>query len=145
MTLTNAIIGQADVGNFRVGVWYDSFDNPLKQLLRAFAAVSYDVTRRTLSLGARTAPSYHRTKTFTDSTITGFFFTVNAPANILTLLGTYKAEYGTFLTADPVTVGDQIKANSVYFEVVGVSQHWNGDSFLYRSLHLRELPYYRET
>ena len=146
MTLTNAIVGQMVVGNFRVGVWYDSFDDPFSILKKSLAAISFDVRYRKLELGDRDSVTGWRAITYDDTETREML--VVTPTNRATvahatgILSTYAV---AGLTADVVFKGDQIATSSGWYSIVAIKVHTIGDSFLYRECDLEYLPAYEET
>lgn len=103
-------------------------------------ALSFDVTRRKLVLGARDDTTGWYTKSYAESTIE--LVVVPKGANSLALkTGVYARLDAVGLTQDVVFVGDEIETSaSVFYEVKTVKPRWVGDSFSHRVCDLTELP-----
>lgn len=127
---------------FRWDVYRPDWDN---KLLPAFKGsdLSADVTRRKLVLGSRDSTTGWYNKSYTEETIE--MVILSRGSQCLALVpGVYVREDKVGLTADPVVAGDQIKSESVYYEVKTVKMHYFLDSFMFYECQLAELPLYEE-
>lgn len=123
---------------FRWGVRNDVWE----RLVRRVEAdgSSADVTRRTLSLGARSATTGWRAKSYAESTIEMVIFERGSTPTALPP-GTYVRTDALGLCAAGVVEGDEIQdAAGRYWEVHAVRDHTRLDDFLYREADLTRLP-----
>lgn len=102
--------------------------------------VSFNVTRRALTLGSRDGSTGWRAITFTPSTIEMIIQPRGSPFMHL-LPGAFAREDAVGRTADTVEVGDQILDSfGTYYEVKAIKGWPIGDSLVYRDCDLAELP-----
>jgi len=148
VTLTNAIVDQAVVGNFRVGVWHDRYDKTFNGIQNAspFASIAWDVRYRKMQLGDRDSTTGWRDVSY-DSSGTVDMIIVN-PQNrgiIYSTCGILATYTVSGLTIDPVYKGDQICTPDGWYKIVNIKIHQLGDSFGFRECELEYLPSYQET
>jgi len=145
MVLTNAIIDQAVVGNFRIGVFYPDTDTSFNQLKKAFSSVSFDARYRKLELGDRDSTTGWRDMTYDDTeTREIILVTSQNRATVYSVTGILATYATTAIVIDPVFKGDQIATAEGWFEIIHIKYHTLGDSFLYRECELEYLPTYQE-
>jgi len=102
--------------------------------------LSFNVTRRALSLGDADTVTGWYAKTFTNSTVE---MIIRPKGSTFMMLGMgFYARYAqTGYTQDPVVEGDEIKdAQNVYYEVKSIEEHFLGDNFFFRECELMKLP-----
>lgn len=106
--------------------------------------VSFDVTRRALSLGSRDSWSGWRAKTWNETTIE-MVIVLRGATQLALMAGFYPRLDAAGRTADVVAVGDQIKdANNDYWDVETVSDVYWGDSFVFRECDLTKSILYQD-
>lgn len=104
--------------------------------------LSFNVTRRKLTLGSRDDTTGWYAKGFSESTIE-MIVIPRAAANLAVQAGVYVRLDAVGLSCDGVEIGDEIKTDAgVYYEVKTVKEHWFADSFMYRECDLVELPFH---
>ena len=120
---------------------WDVIDLTFENVMRQFKAVAVrDATRRKLSLGARDSTTGHRAKSFTESTVTGLFATKGHTFSALPP-GLFVRYDAAFRTQDGFVEGDEFQhTGGDYYEVKAVEEHWQGDSFMFRDVHLTKMP-----
>jgi hypothetical protein len=154
--MDKAVVGYMRIGYFRIGVFDDDWDtlvqtcenlsslsgsqawNKLKKAVTSMG-LTLNVTKRALTLGSADAITGWYAKSFTESTIEMILVQKGSTSSFLPP-GTYVRTDALGLTADTVEEGDEILANSKYYEVKTVRPHYLGDSFYYRECDLTLLP-----
>lgn len=102
--------------------------------------LSFDVTRRALSLGSQDSVTGWYTKSFSESTIE-MIIVPRSAASLMVGMGLYPKYALSGFTNDVVVVGDEIKdGQNVYYEVKTNEDYYMGDSFIYRECELTKLP-----
>lgn len=101
--------------------------------------VSFEVTRRELVLGSRDSETGWREPSYSETTIE-MIIVPRGARHLALLAGAYPVLDAVGLTADLVSVGDQIlDGNSEYWDVESIEPVYWGDSFVYRRCHLRHM------
>jgi len=102
--------------------------------------LSFDVTRRALSLGDADSVTGWYAKTFTESTIE-MIIRPKGSTFMLLGMGFYSRYAQTGYTQDPVVEGDEIKdVQNMYYEIKTIEEHYLGDNFFFRECELVKLP-----
>ena len=132
------------VDTFRIGVYNDTWDRIINVFESTFGKVLFEYTRRKLSLGTQDTVTGYYAKTFTDETVKGVLIE-KSNTKLQVAAGTYVKYDAVLMTADPVLEGDMVKTQEdVYYDVLAVTEHFNGDSFTYRDCDLTKNPLYEE-
>lgn len=135
-----AFWGSMRWGHFRWGVYRPDWDNILLPSLKG-SDVSFNVTRRQLSLGDADATTGWYVKEWTESTIE-MVIQPRGGVNIGLPPGIFARLDAVGLTAAPVLVAEEIEDAGVFYEVKTVKPYSIGDSFMYRECQLTELPFH---
>lgn len=105
--------------------------------------VSFNVTRRAVSLGSRDSWSGWRAITFTETTKDMVIIPQGASQLIL-MAGVYPRLDAVGLTADAFAVGDQVKDSvNEYWDIKSIRDMYWGDSFIYRECDLVQSVMYQ--
>lgn len=102
--------------------------------------LSFDVTRRALSLGSQDSVTGWYGKSFADSTIEVIIVPKGTVFTVLGM-GYYARHTLSGYTQDAVVEGDEIKdGQNVYYEIKTSQDHYIGDTFIFRECELSKLP-----
>lgn len=138
--MDSAKFGTACFSEARFSVYITDWDR-LKNRLKRIGGITTDLTRRVLKLGARDSTTGHRVKDF-DTTFTIEGVLLDRGSQYLAVsVGTYVRTDALLLTADGVSLGDEILTKNLqYYAVKGKRDYHVGDSFSYREVDLTLLP-----
>lgn len=140
-----AICGYCRSGYFRCNIVRPTFERLLKrfQNLSPKGQLDFSVTHRKLVLGSRDTTTGHCAKEYEKSTIN--MVVLPRGSQYLSLVpGILARDDAVGICVDPVNVGDQIKKDTVYYEVTNIRFWEIGNSFEYRECQLHELPLFEE-
>jgi len=144
--VTPAVIDYAQIGAFRIGVYYDSFDSVFAQVTKRYNFVSFDVRYRKMLLGTRDTITGWRAVTYdTASTKEMLIVSPSMRAMVYSATGLLSSYSLTGYTADVVFKGDQITSDNGWYKITNIRFHTVGDSFQLRECQLEELPLYQES
>lgn len=138
-----AIIDTCHIGNFRIGVFLDTW----LTLARQFSTGNYvtlNVTLKTLSLGSQNATTGWYVETYTDSTVKMIIVT-RASQQTALRLGTYVRTDALAITDEDLKEGDRVESEEgTLYMVTAVREIWSRGVFHYTEGDLEHLKLYKE-